>query len=159
MRPLFSPRRWNPAERGYVSHLMYVRSLALAVGLFALDIGVGSAASVPVPAPSAAPTPVPIVVPSVPVNSIINDVIRDVAGQVTSSFNVDPNRVRGTVTYFHRFDMQVRMQLNTYRNVRLHQGTVINPRGWTLAAGQTVDVLGHADPDGTLEADVITVRQ
>jgi len=55
--------------------------------------------------------------------------------------------------------MQVQMQLDKYRNVRLHQGTVINPRGWTLAPGQTVDVVGHTDSDGTLEADVITVRQ
>ena len=138
---------------------MYIRGLTLALGLFALGMGVGSAENVPAPAPSAAPTAVPIIVPSVPVNSIINDVIRAVAGQVTSSYDLDPNRVRGTVTYFHRFDMQVRMQLNKYRNVRLHQGTVINPRGWTIAAGQTVDVSGRADPDGTLEADVITARQ
>ncbi len=133
--------------------------MALVLGLLALGIGVRPAAAEPTPAPTAAPTQVPITLPSVPVNAIINEVIRAVAGQVTSSYDLDPNRVRGTVTYFHRFDMQVQLQLNKYRSIRLHQGTVINPRGWTLAPGQTVDVVGRSDPDGTLEADVITARQ
>lgn len=138
---------------------MYIRGLALVLGLLALGGGLSPAAAEPTPAPTAAPTQVPIALPSVPVNAIVNDVLRSIAGQVTSSYGLDPNRVRGTVTYFHRFDMQVQMQLDKYRSIRLHQGTVINPRGWTLEPGQTVDVVGHTDSDGTLEADVITVRQ
>jgi hypothetical protein len=42
--------------------------------------------------------------------------------------------------------------------VRLHQGTVIDPRGWTIRSGQSVDVRGHTDADGTFEADSITVH-
>ncbi|MDQ2681706.1 MAG: hypothetical protein M3Y21_11925, partial [Candidatus Eremiobacteraeota bacterium] len=61
-------------------------------------------------------------------------------------------------TFYRRFDMQVRMQLNKYRDVHLHQGTVINPRGWSIQPGQTVDVVGHPRADGSLDADVITVH-
>jgi hypothetical protein len=72
-------------------------------------------------------------------------------------------RVQGTahgeVTYFRRFDLQVRTGSNAYRNVRLHQGTVIDPRGTSLAAGQTVTVTGVPQSDGTLDANQITVSQ
>jgi hypothetical protein len=50
------------------------------------------------------------------------------------------------------------MQLDKYRDVHLHQGTVINPRGWTIQPGQQVDVYGHPNSDGSLEADSITVH-
>ncbi len=68
------------------------------------------------------------------------------------------NGSSGTVTYFKRFDMQVQTGGNRYRNVHLHQGTVINPRGVSISAGQTVDVSGRSQSDGSLEADVITIH-
>jgi len=134
-----------------------VVALAAAV-LFALGTGTSHAQSTPVPTPT--PTPQPrINVPNLPsTTQIINDVIQTVTGQATGAFGYNPNEATGTVTYFKRFDMQVGLQLGKYRQVKLHQGTVINPRGASIQQGQTVDVWGHADQDGTLEADTITIH-
>ncbi len=136
---------------------MKTRVVALAVAvLFALGTGSTQAQSTPSPAPTATPA---ISVPGLPsTNQIINDVLRTIAGQATGAFGYNPNEAHGTVTFFKRFDMQVALQLNKYRQVKLHQGTVINPRGATIQQGQTVDVWGHSDPDGTLEADTITIH-
>ena len=79
------------------------------------------------------------------------------AGDATAGFGVDPNHVRGTVTYFRRFDLQIRMPLNQYKVVHLHQGTIINPRGASIAGGSTVDISGRANADGSIEADAITI--
>ena len=128
--------------------------LATAV-LFALGLAASAAQTEPTPAPTATPS---IQVPNVPVNQIINDVINAVVGGATGAYGYNPNRVDGTVTYFRRFDMQVRLQLDKYRDVHLHQGTIINPRGWTIQQGQHVQVFGHANSDGSFEADSIDVR-
>lgn len=122
--------------------------------LFVLAVAGSGAQTAPTPAP----TNPPIQTPQIPTNQIINDVINAVVGRTTGAFGYNPNRVDGTVTYFRRFDMQVHLQLDKYRDVRLHQGTIINPRGWTIQPGQTVDVFGHSDADGTFEADSITVH-
>jgi lipoprotein-anchoring transpeptidase ErfK/SrfK len=138
---------------------MKSRVVALAVAvLFALGVGTSHAQSTPVPTPT--PTPAPsVTIPNLPsTTQIINDVLQTIAGQATGAFGYNANEVHGTVTYFKRFDMQVALQLNKYRQVKLHQGTVINPRGATLAQGQNVDVWGHSDQDGTLEADTITIH-
>ncbi len=136
---------------------MKTRVVALTVAvLFALGTGSSQAQSTPSPAPTATPA---ISVPGLPsTNQIVNDVLRTIAGQVTGAFGYNANEAHGTVTFFKRFDMQVALQLNKYRQVKLHQGTVINPRGATIQQGQTVDVWGHSDSDGTLEADTITIH-
>ncbi len=54
--------------------------------------------------------------------------------------------------------MQLRMQLDRYREIRLHRGTVINPRGWNIKSGDTVDVRGRPNSDGSLNADMIVVK-
>ena len=127
--------------------------LAAAV-LFALGAGASAAQTTPAPAP----TP-PIRTPQLPpTNQIINDVINAVIGHATGAFGYNANEVDGTVTYFRRFDMQVHLQLDKYRDVHLHQGTVINPRGWTIREGQSVEVFGHDNGDGSFEADSITVH-
>lgn len=138
---------------------MKSRVVALAIAaLFAASSGPTFAQSVPAPTPSPSPTP-GIVVPGLPsTNQIIDDVLRTVAGQATGAFGYNPNEAHGTVSYFKRFDLQVALQLGKYRQVKLHQGTVINPRGATIQVGQTVDVIGRPDPDGTLEADTITIE-
>ncbi len=139
--------------------VMKPRVVALAVAvLFASGVGTSHAQSTPVPAPT--PTPAPsITIPNLPsTTQIVNDVLQTIAGQATGAFGYNPNQAHGTVTFFKRFDMQVALQLNKYRQVKLHQGTVINPRGATIRPGQTVDVWGHSDQDGTLEADTITIH-
>lgn len=110
-----------------------------------------------------APTPSPIAVPTLPPNtpnSAVLQTIINVGTQILQRQAVNArNNVQGTVSYFKRFDMQVQCGTNCYRNVKLHQGTVINPRGATPGAGTRVDINGRTDPDGTLEADNITVLQ
>jgi len=112
-------------------------------------------------APAAAPTPiaVPTLPPNTPNAGIIQTII-GVGAQILQREAVNNrNNAHGTVSYFKRFDMQVQCGTNCYRNVRLHQGTMISPRGATPSAGRYVDVNGRTDPDGTLEADNITVQQ
>ncbi len=109
------------------------------------------------------PTPAPIAVPTLPPNTpnagIIQTIIGVGAQILQREATNNRNNAHGTVAYFKRFDMQIQCGNNCYKNVRLHQGTVINPRGATPSAGRYVDVNGHADPDGTIEADTITVQQ
>ncbi|GAC1388721.1 MAG: hypothetical protein NVSMB31_03280 [Vulcanimicrobiaceae bacterium] len=92
------------------------------------------------------------------VQSIINAVIGSVAGRVKADYGWEPNRARGVVTFFKRFDMQVRFSNGSYRTVHLHQGTVINPRGTSIKEGDRVDVQGQQVSDGSLNADQITLQ-
>jgi hypothetical protein len=64
----------------------------------------------------------------------------------------------GKVAYFKHFELQVKTAPNVYREVHLHQGTIINPRGTTLSPGLTVSVRGKAQSDGSLNADQIDVH-
>ena len=125
-------------------------ALAAAVLLLAAD---------PAPTPSPAPSTSPIVLPSIPpgVDGVLQAIIQKVTGDTIAPLGVDPNHVRGTVTFFKRFDLQIEMPLQTYKQIHLHQGTIINPRGATLAPGQHVDVRGRAQADGSIEADEITI--
>ena len=125
-------------------------ALAAAVLLLAAD---------PAPSPTPSPTAAPLALPSVPpgIGGALESLIQKVTGDVVAPFGVDPNHVRGTVTYFRRFDLQIEMPLQTYKQIHLHQGTIINPRGATLAPGQQVDVRGRVQPDGSIEADEITI--
>jgi hypothetical protein len=115
------------------------------------------------PAPTPVPTPSPIVVPTLPPqpDAATQAIIRAAAGIVTDAIARSrlnyANNTHGTVSYFKRFDMQVQTGTNAYRTVRLHQGTVINPRGATPSAGTTVDVSGRGASDGAIEADTITL--
>ena len=109
--------------------------------------------------PTPAPSPAPIAVPSIPpgIGNVVQGILQKLAGDAVAPYAVDPNHVRGSVTYFRRFDLQVQMPLNTYKQVHLHQGTIINPRGASLGEGQVVDVRGTANSDGSLNADEITI--
>ncbi|HEX3462464.1 MAG TPA: hypothetical protein VHS78_00240 [Candidatus Elarobacter sp.] len=113
------------------------------------------------PAPAAVPTPIPA--PTLPPNSTNNAVLNtilNVGQQILQRQMINArNNTRGTVSYFKRFDMQIQCGTNCYRTVKLHQGTVINPRGATPSTGTWVDINGRTDPDGTLEADNITILQ
>ena len=125
--------------------------LALAATTFA------GAQSTPPPVPT--PIPVATIPPPGPNDQIIRDVI-GIGAQILQRNAINArNNARGTVSYFRRFDMQVQCGPNCYRNIRLHPGTIINPRGATPGVGTSVDVNGRADPDGTLEADNITVQR
>ena len=120
---------------------------AVATTIFALSAS-GLAAA------QTAPSPVPT--PSVP-SSLQQDAVNALGNLVKGVFGWNDNESIGTVTFYHRYDLQVRQQLNRYRDIHLHRGTVINPRGWTIEPGQQIDVRGHGNPDGSLNADIITV--
>jgi hypothetical protein len=131
---------------------MNARSAAVAAALlFALSAsGLAAAQSTPSPVPTSNS------VPSVPAG-LAQDAINALGNVVKGVFGWNDNESIGTVTFYHRYDMQVRQQLNRYRDIHLHKGTVINPRGWTIQPGQTIDVRGSHNADGSLNADIITV--
>jgi hypothetical protein len=133
--------------------LIVTSALVLALGATSL----AGAQSTP------APVPTPIAVPTLPPNTPNAGIIQTIIGigaQILQREAINNrNNARGTVSYFKRFDMQVQCGTNCYRNVHLHQGTVINPRGATPGIGRYVDVNGRANSDGSLEADTITVQQ
>ncbi|MGH7662094.1 MAG: hypothetical protein ACRENA_14410 [Vulcanimicrobiaceae bacterium] len=97
-------------------------------------------------------TPSPSVPPSLP-----QDAINAISNIVRGAFGWNDNESIGAVTFYRGYDLQVRQQLNRYRDIHLHKGTVINPRGWTIKPGQTLDIRGHGNSDGSLNADIITV--
>lgn len=133
------------------------------IGLTTVLLGLAAAAAASAQPAVPAQTPPPIVLPTLPPNSPNSQVIKDAVGigkLILDRQRVfDANHAGGRVTYFKGFDMQVQTGTNQYRNIHLHRGTVINPRGGTPAAGSYVDVYGAGQPSGTLEADTITIRQ
>lgn len=126
---------------------------AIAAVLFSLSLPAIAATANPTPPP----TPVPTSVPSIPPN-IGQDAINALGNIVRGVFGWSDNESIGTVTYYRGYEMQLKMQLDRYREIRLHKGTVINPRGYTIKAGDTVDVRGTPNSDGSLNADMIVVR-
>lgn len=129
------------------------------VGIFAavlFSIGATAAfAQNATPAPTATPVAIPTMPPST--NPIVQSIINSIAGQVKAGFGWEANRARGQVTYFKRFEMQVRFTNGQYRTIHLHQGTVINPRGASIHEGDRVDVQGTGNSDGSLNANQITL--
>lgn len=60
------------------------------------------------------------------------------------SYATGEEHIRGRVISFDgKYGLQVRDERGFLDNVRLHDGTIINPTGLRLAAGQSVTVLGH----------------
>ena len=103
----------------------------------------------------ATPAPAPTVPPGV--GNVVQGIINKITGDAVAPLGVDPNHVRGQVTYFRRYDLQIAMPLQTYKQIHLHQGTIINPRGASISDGQTVDVQGTVNSDGSMEANEITI--
>jgi hypothetical protein len=123
----------------------------------ALCAGLAVAQADPQPAPPAAPVVIPTLPPDGKLNPWTRTAIDAVMGTVRATQWKLANQSRGEVTYFRKFEMQVKLDADRYRAVHLHQGTVINPRGATLQPGQRVEVGGTAQADGSLNANVITV--
>jgi hypothetical protein len=102
------------------------------------------------------PTALPSIPPQIQNNPLVQSVMNAVGNLLLQTTN--GNTAHGKVTYFRRYDMQVETAPNVFRDVHLHQGTVINPRGATIAPGMTVDVSGTASSDHSLNADTITTH-
>jgi hypothetical protein len=102
------------------------------------------------------PLPLPSIPPDVQNNPIVQSVLNALGGVLLQTTN--GNTAHGKVTYFRHFSMQLETAPNVYRDVHLHQGTVINPRGASLTPGMTVDVTGSAQSDHSLDADAITAH-
>src|ERR1700686_1262758 len=114
---------------------MKERVLPLAAALWIFGTGAALAQSLP------------SVPPDVQNNPIVQSILQSVGGLLQTT---NGNAAHGKVTYFRRFDLQVETAPNVYRQIHLHQGTIINPRGTTLAPGMTVDVSGAAQADHSL---------
>jgi hypothetical protein len=131
----------------------------------ALPVAAQTTPASPVAPTSAVPivVPTPIAVPTLPptpnptVRSLIDAATGVVRGMLDRNAQHAANTAHGVVTYYKRFDLQLRIGSNTYRTVHLHQGTEIDPRGATIARGNTIDIHGVGQPDGSLAADVITI--
>jgi hypothetical protein len=135
---------------------MLVRFVAVAAAALSVALpGMRPAVADPQPAPT--PVTLPSLPPDTPINPYAKAAIDIITGVVRRRLENDPNRAEGEVTYFRRFDLQVRTGPDAYRNVRLHQGTRIDPRGATIQAGDRVSVGGSGLPDGSLDADAITI--
>lgn len=138
---------------------------AVLFSLGAAGAALTGAAQTPAPAVAATPTPLatrsPGPLPTLPSNTgqLVKDAIDALAGIVRAPLGWDDNRAVGTVTYYRGYNLQIKLQLGKFRDIHLHRGTVINPRGATMHDGQVVDVRGHGQPDGSLNADYITVSQ
>jgi hypothetical protein len=102
----------------------------------------------------------PIAIPSIPPeiqnNPIVQSVLNALGNVLLQTTN--GNTAHGKVRYFRRFDLQVETAPNVFRDVHLHQGTVINPRGATIVPGMTVDVNGSVQSDHSINADTITTH-
>ena len=122
---------------------MKVRVLPLAAALWIGGSGAALAQSLP------------SVPPDVQNNPIVQSILQAVGGLVQTT---NGNTAHGRVTYFRRFELQIETAPNIYRQIHLHQGTIINPRGTTLTPGMTVDISGNAQGDHSLNADAIVAR-
>lgn len=132
----------------------------VAAVLFALQCGAlafasSSPQSAPTPAPTAAPQPIPTLPPT---GGLENAAINAAAGLLKATFGWNDNESLGTVSYYRGYTMQLKMNLNRYRSIQLHKGTVINPRGYSIKTGDVVDVRGRPQSDGSLLADMIVVQ-
>ena len=68
---------------------------------------------------------------------------QDAPSYSTGQYNGD-EQIRGRIASFDgAYSLQVRDEHGYIDNVRLHQGTIINPTGLTLAPGMTVSILGY----------------
>ncbi|TAM58362.1 hypothetical protein EPN52_11000 [bacterium] len=133
------------------------QSLTLAAALLAAGSPTLAQAA-PAPAPTPTPTPAGITLPSADVlKEIINQAVQGMTLNIQQAILNRQNDITGTVTYFRRFDLQVETATSTYRQIHLHQGTVINPTGTTLTNGMKVRVRGQSQSDGSLNADEIDV--
>ncbi|HKU67121.1 MAG TPA: hypothetical protein VJP85_05020 [Candidatus Baltobacteraceae bacterium] len=124
---------------------------AIAAVLFAFTLPAFAATATPTPSPA------PTSVPSIPPN-IGQDAINALGNIVRGAFGWSDTESIGQVTYYRGYEMQLKMQLDRYREIHLHRGTVINPRGYTIKAGDTVDVRGRPNSDGSLNADMIVLK-
>ncbi|HEY1727263.1 MAG TPA: hypothetical protein VGG22_02650 [Candidatus Baltobacteraceae bacterium] len=85
-------------------------------------------------------------------NPVVDEQPVIVAQQAGGPF-VGTHELRGTVTYFNAFTMDIR-SAGEVVPVHLHQGTIINPRGLTLHQGMYIRVFGFW-ANGNFQADRI----
>ncbi len=135
-------------------------SLSVLAALVAVTLAPAAFAD-PTPEPASTPPPaaapaLPLPIPSGLLNSPYVQGILNALGGVTQTTN--GSTAIGKVTYFKQFELQLETAPTVYRRVRLHQGTVINPRGTTIQPGMSLQVNGVPQNDGSLNADTITLR-
>jgi hypothetical protein len=138
-----------------------MRTPFVALAAAALCASLAGFAAADPPAPNATPTPVnlPTLPPQSQINPYAKAAIDIITGVVRRELANQANAASGRVTYFKRFEMQLRTGPNQYRAVHLHQGTVINPTGTTIRPGMQASAGGVGQPDGSLNANVITIAQ
>ena len=104
------------------------------------------------PVPGIPNIPLPAGVENIPA---VQSILRSLGG-VTQTTN--GNTAFGRIVYFRRFSMQLETAPGVFRQINLHQGTIIDPRGATLDRGASVEVAGAPQADGSLNADSIVLH-
>ena len=124
----------------------------------ALWCGAGALAladATPAPAPPATTPAIPSLSPDLLNNPLVQSILNALGGILQTT---NGPTAAGRVTYFHQYDLQLETGPRVFRDVHLHPGTVINPRGTTLNKGMLVVINGTPQHDGSLNADTITVH-
>jgi len=71
--------------------------------------------------------------------------------------NQQQAQTQGVVTSYNWYDLHVQAPNGRDQFIRLHQGTIINPRGTTLQNGMPVHVIGYIDRNGQFQANEVDV--
>lgn len=112
-------------------------------------------------APAGAQTAIPAIpgLPPIPDGLGNSPIVRSILDQVggATQSTTGPEAF-GRVTYFKRYDLELRTAPGVYRVVHLHPGTEIFPRGATPLPGMQAQVSGRPESDGSLDADRIVTR-
>lgn len=140
--------------------MRFVAAVAVVLASVALPLAVplGAEAQAVAPAGVATPYPVPTLAPGTNVDPTARTIINTLGGLLGGNISRALNSNVGTVTYFKGYAMEIEVGQNRYENVHLFRGTTIDPRGETIRIGDTVDIGGRKEADGSLDANAITIR-
>lgn len=144
--------RDRSADGGYRNGMRTLQqSIRSFIAVAAFSVTMAGAASAD-PVPGIPNIPLPAGVENIPA---VQSILRSLGGVTQTTTG---NTAFGRIVYFRRFSMQLETAPGVFRQINLHQGTIINPRGASLDRGMSVEVAGAPQADGSLNADSIVLH-